>query len=96
MDKRSRVETAALELVDLAAELGEEATALVQALREAEKLIGRLTDSRHRLVLSLRYLEGRGWADVARVMGYADVESAYRAHGWALAALRELGGHENF
>jgi len=36
-DKRSRVETAALELVDLAAELGEQATELVGALREAER-----------------------------------------------------------
>lgn len=88
-NKRSRVETAAVELVELADELGERAEVLAHRVKQAEGMIGQLENVRYREVLSLRYLAGKSWADVARAMGYREVHNAHAMHGWALRALQK-------
>ncbi len=87
-NKRSRVETAAVELVELADEMGERAEVLAQRARHAERIISQLENARYREVLSLRYLAGKSWADVARAMGYREVHNAHTIHGWALRELQ--------
>lgn len=93
-DKRSRVETAALALVDLSDALGRQAEQLAQNLREAEELLHQLSNARHSQILSLRYLEARSWEDITRVMGYTDIHSAYRTHGHALAELQKIADRD--
>ena len=88
-DKRSRVETAALELVDLAAELGDQAAELVGALRAAERLLALLPQGKYRQLLSLRYLEALPWPEIIARMRFSDTDSAYHMHGWALSELRK-------
>ena len=82
--KRSRVETSALELVELADELGGKAEELVGLVKKAEAVIAQIENPRYREVLSLRYLAGKSWVEVAGAMGYRDVHSAHAMHGWAL------------
>ena len=93
-DKRSRVESAALALVDLGADLGKQAETLAEHLREAECLLVQLPNARHSQILSLRYLEARSWEDIMRVMGYSDIHSAYRTHGHALAELQKIADRD--
>ena len=93
-DKRSRVETAALALVDLGADLGKQAEMLAEQLREAERLLDQLSNARHSQILGMRYLEAKSWDEIMRVMGYGDIHSAYRLHGYALAELQKIADRE--
>jgi len=87
---RSRVEAAALSLVELSDRLDIAAEGYAQTVREAEALIARLQRPRHRQVLTLRYIEGRKWREITQIMGYTDPKSAFRVHGWALQAAQKL------
>ena len=87
---RSRVEKAALELVDLADRLDREAEQYTAAVKRAEDLIGKLKKPRHREVLELRYLAGHSWRTVADEMDYQDIKSAFRVHGWALLEAQKI------
>lgn len=86
LDVHSRVESAAVELVTVADMLAEQAEQYVALVKEAERVIPMLESSRHRQVLSLRYIERKDWETVAAEMGYSDVNSAHHCHGWALRA----------
>lgn len=87
--KRSRVESAALALVELADRMEQDADQLAQAILKAERLIAALERPRHREVLTLRYIEGKSWRQITEAMGYQDEKSAFRVHGWALQAADE-------
>ena len=86
----SKVEKAALGLLELAQRLGEQAQQLERMMAEAEQVIARLANPRHRQVLSLRYVERKRWEDIAVEMGYADPRSATYAHGRALQAAERV------
>ncbi len=66
------------------------------AEREAQQLaielaIQSLGDTPERLVMRMRYIEGRGWNYIIREMqklGYSE-RTVYRLHGFALAKLKE-------
>lgn len=88
--KRSRVEAAALELVELADQLDKEAEIYVERVKLAEQIIQKLEKPRYRQVLTLRYLAGHSWRTVADEMDYADVNSAFHVHGWALRAAEKF------
>jgi DNA-directed RNA polymerase specialized sigma subunit len=61
---------------------------LLRARMEAEQIIDRLTDERHRAVLKCYYFSRRSWKDVAEHLHYS-VKTATRLHGDALLALRK-------
>lgn len=82
--RRSRVEAAAVGLVDLSDKLDKEAEKYLARIRQAEQIIQKLEKPRHRQVLTLRYLAGHSWRTVADEMDYKDIKSAFRVHGWAL------------
>lgn len=88
----SRVEQAALQLVELADRVGNTAAEYERMVREAEGLISRLDSPRHRQVLTLRYIECKSWREINQLMGYEDEKSVYRVHGWALKAAQKLLG----
>lgn len=81
---RSRTESAAIGLVDVADKLQEQMVAYLGAVKAAEELIAKIEKPRFREVLTLHYLEGRGWAEVGARMGYRDPGSVFRVHRWAL------------
>ena len=86
----SQVETAALSLAELSRDMEAREKEYAALIQKAEGLIARLDRPRQRQVLELRYLCGLSWEDVAEKMGYTDVRSAYRVHGWALLAVSHL------
>lgn len=87
---RSRVEAAAMQLVELSDRLDNAAEEYAARVREAETLISMLDRPKHRQVLTLRYIECRSWPEITEIMGYTDKKSAFRIHGWALVAAQKL------
>lgn len=87
---RSRVEMAAMGMVDLCDALGAEAEQYLALIRRAEEITARIVNHRYRQVLELRYLMGYSWERVAAEMGYKDVKSAFRVHGWALLEAQKI------
>lgn len=85
-DVHSRVENAALRLVEVCDRLEREAERYAEAISKAEALISSLDNSKYRQVLTLRYIEGCNWKKICEEMGYRDEKSAFRVHGWALQA----------
>lgn len=86
----SRVEAAAVGLVDLFTDLDVKERQYVALIRKAEELIARLPRERHRQILTLRYLSGWSWKSISDEMEYHDPKSVYRVHGWALQELQKL------
>lgn len=62
---------------------------LLRARMEAEQLINRLADERHRAVLKCYYFSRRTWQDVADTMNY-DKRTVLRLHGWALLEMVKM------
>lgn len=62
---------------------------LLRARMEAEQLIDRLSDERHRAVLKSYYFSRRNWQDVADALHY-DVRTATRLHGIALLEMKKM------
>lgn len=56
---------------------------LIKMRETAKKLIDTLKDGRYREVLTLRYLDGQSWEQVAVTMGY-DYYHVHKLHGRAL------------
>ena len=82
-----RVEAAVLWLDDLDRQIETATGAYTEAYMRAAQLIGRLTSSRARRLMNLRYLCGKSWKEIQAEMGYEDEKSAYRLHGGALAEI---------
>lgn len=87
---KSRTEQAAMKLVELADRMGNTAAEYYKLVEDAEGLIARLDRPRHRQVLTLRYIECKGWREITRIMRYEDEKSVFRVHGWALRAAQKL------
>lgn len=86
----SRVEAAAVSIVDLTTELDVKAAEYTKLIRKAETLIEKIPQERYRQVLTLRYLTGWSWRSISDEMDYRDPKSVYRVHGWALRELQKL------
>ena len=86
----SRVESAAVQLADLAAEMDREIGVYTEVVRSAQALIAKLPQPRFRSVLELRYIAGLPWHRIAAIIGYSEPHSAMRVHGWALRELDAL------
>ena len=61
---------------------------LINLREAAKKLIDTLKDGRYREVLTLRYLDGQSWEQVAVTMGY-DYYHVHKLHGRALKIFQE-------
>lgn len=86
----SKVETAAVGLLEAEKSILDEWMQYRRIVAEAENVISRVPQERFRQILSLHYLAGMTLADVARTMGYQHTENLYRAHGWALSAAQKI------
>lgn len=87
---RSRTENAALRLVEIEDELDESANQYVALIDKAELVLNQMHNQRYRDVLTYRYICCMSWRTTADEMDYQDVRSAYRVHGWALAAAQRI------
>ena len=87
--RRSNVETYVLELVETHEKMQAEIHRLLDLSREAEKLIARLPDSRHRAVLQMRYLCGMDWEEVADKLHFT-LRWAHKLHREAIGQLNEM------
>ena len=88
----SRVETAAVGMVDIMAKLNRQIDEYARIIGEAENLISRMPHEKYRQLLTLRYLAGMSWPSISDEMGYRDRNSVYRAHGYALIEARKVKG----
>lgn len=86
----SRVETAAVNIVDLTTALDVKEAEYVQLIQKAEQLIDRIPQFKFRQVLTLHYLAGMTMKSVSDEIGYKDEKSVYRARGYALRELQKL------
>jgi hypothetical protein len=86
----SRVETAAIGVVDTLGEWNAKLGAYRAFIDRAEKLIDRVPQERYRDILKFRYLCGWDLQKVGAELQYRDRNSIYRAHGYALLAMKRV------
>lgn len=87
---RSRTESAALRLIEVEDQMGDEGEQYAALIARAEKVLKQITVQRYADVLTYRYILGLSWRSVADEMRYNDAKSVYRVHGWALAAAQRI------
>ena len=88
----SRVEMAAVGMVDILADLRQQIEKHAKIISDAENLIARIPQEKYRQLLTLRYLAGLSWSSISDEMGYQDRNSVYRAHGYALMEAKKVKG----
>lgn len=76
-------------IVELEKYIEKRSKELLRARMEAEQLIDRLADERHRAVLKSYYFSRRRWQEVADALHY-DKRSVLRFHGWALLEMVKM------
>ncbi len=81
--QRSPMENAIVKLIDLEYEINSDIDRLVDMKREIAVVISKLSSPSHKILLELRYLEGKTWDEIAKAMDY-DLRWIYRLHGKAL------------
>ena len=81
--QRSPMENAIVKLIDLEHEINSDIDMLVDMKREIAVVISKLSSPSHKILLELRYLEGKTWDEIAKAMDY-DLRWIYRLHGKAL------------
>lgn len=86
----SRVEKAAIGMVDTVADLKEQINAYKKLITEAQQIIDRIPQERYRRILTLKYLCDMSFKAVSDELRYTDPRSIYRAHGWALAEAQHI------
>ena len=78
-----RMEDTICKIVDLEKEINRDIDRLVDLKRETREIINQLTDPDQQLILELRYLCYKPWAEIMDELGYSET-SIYRIHGEAL------------
>lgn len=86
-NQSSRVENAVCRLIELEKDLDKEIDRLIDETKLAKEMIAGLEDSRHRDILTYRYLNGWSWDKIAREMDY-ERRYVLKLHGEALVNIR--------
>jgi hypothetical protein len=86
----SRVELAAIGMVDATAHLIDEIKKYQSIVNRAEAVISRIPQEKYRQILTYKYLCGWSFRSISDELAYNDPNSIYRAHGWALAAAQRI------
>ena len=85
----SPMEDATVKLIDLSYEINDDIDRLIDLKREILETISQVEDVSYQLLLEMRYINNKGWDDVAREMGY-DKRWIMRLHGRALKEIDEI------
>lgn len=75
-------------IADITVELREEAEKAWEVLAEILKAIDAVPDEMQKTVLTLRYVEGLNWMQIAEKIGY-EISNTYILHGRALWAVNQ-------
>ena len=86
----SRVEAAAVGMIDATAEIQEQIRKLTIIHNKAQRVIDQIPTENYRLLLTYHYLSGWPLKRISEKLGYTDSNSIYRAKGWALKAAQEF------
>jgi len=86
----SRVETAAVGIVDTLSALNENLRAYTAIVDKAKKRIEKIPQENYRLLLTYKYLCGMSFRSISDQLRYTDRNSVYRAHGWALIEMKKV------
>lgn len=86
----SRVELAAIGMVDSERYLTDQISGYLKQIKEAEAIIDRIPQEKYRQILTYRYLCGWSLSSISDELRYQDPNSIYRAHGWALAEAQRI------
>jgi len=86
----SRVETAAMGIYAATEALEAQVKEYLSVIREAERIVSQVPQTRYQEILTLRYLAGWSFRSISDELGYRDSKSIYKAHGWALAAAQKV------
>lgn len=86
----SRVELAAVGIVDATADLNAEIKQYMALIARAEQVIRSIPQERYQQILNYRYLCGWSLRSISDELGYNDPNSIYRAHGWALTEAQKI------
>ena len=88
----SKVELAAVGMVDILMDIQDKMAEHAAIIQEAENLIARIPQEKYRQLLTLRYIVGMSWPSISDEMGYKERNSVYRAHGYALIEAGKVKG----
>ena len=86
----SRVEQAAVGIVDATRDLTELVRYYTGIIARAEQVIRQIQQEKYRQILNYRYLCGWSFRSISDELGYNDPNSVYRAHGWALSEAQKI------
>lgn len=85
----SKMENTIVKVIDLENEINGDIDRLVDLKRDIQKTINQMDDINQQLLLELRYLNAKGWDDIATQMGY-DPRTVFRIHGKALKKFEKI------
>lgn len=88
-EAHSKIESAAVKIADLDAEIDREIDALVDTHREIRLRIEQMHNADERLVLRERYINARSWEDIALFMNYS-LRQTMRVHGRGLKNFEKI------
>ena len=87
--EQDRLAKTIAKIVDLKKGLRDEIEEYIELKEEAIKLIDSMSDGRHRLVLTYRYINGKTWEEIAVEMHYT-YQWVHRLHGQALIEFEKV------
>jgi hypothetical protein len=82
----NRTEGLICKLLDMEEDINKDIEKLYTLKKEIEGSINKVSDQRHKLVLTLRYLNFKNWGEVADIMGYCE-RNIYNVHEDAMDSL---------
>lgn len=77
------MEETIVKIVDLEREINRDIDALVDLKAEARKVISKLDNPEQQLILEMRYLCYKSWAEIAEDLSFSE-SNVYKIHGEAL------------
>ena len=77
------MESAIVKLVDLSHEINDDIDELIDLQAEIKEIINKVDDFRYRLILEMRYINNKDWAEVAKLLKY-DTKYTIKLHGRAI------------
>ncbi len=87
--EKSKMENTIVKIIDLENEINNDIDRLIDLKKDIQDTISQMDDLNQQLLLELRYISGKGWNEIAVLMGY-DPRTVFRIHGKALKSFEKL------
>ncbi|AEE92536.1 conserved protein of unknown function [Tepidanaerobacter acetatoxydans Re1] len=86
---KSHMESTIVKIVDLEKEINEDIDRLVDIKADIMETISRVDDPISQIILEMRYVNGKGWDEIARGLKYND-RSVFKIHSRALKEIAKI------